>query len=628
MAKFIIEIRSKGFTSAKKRIDETTIALRKQKKQVDAVTTATHKMRNATAGLVKQFGRFRNILMLTTFTVVLFNNIMRRFREITPAAELADLTRGFDNLRISAGLSSDTLQKLEEATNNTVDRMELMRQANNAMLLGVARSSDELAEMFDSAQRLARALGKDATFGIESFVTGLGRQSRLMLDNIGIVVRVDDAYEKYARTLGITVTEMTDAQKKTAFLNEGLAQATAKAETLGVEILSTSDKLRTTDKAIKELRQSVSQFLEPGTLLLSKWFRDTATSMSEFIDEADEFGRLVKAQERASNLRKELEAMLNTNTLSADQTKNMTDAEKKEIEARNKRLAQLTAELIGKRDLNRFEQELVLAKLGLRDAISAEEAVVLKAIVARDREIAQKEKLLELEKLATEIQTGLNERKEFEAEHDRQMFKENMERNLAETQALQAMQEAEAKKREEQEKADLQKQKDNLEKMEDQAFRTAAAITSLAAGFAAMTRSGATAEEKARAMLQTLGQLVMIAAPGGAGALGGSVLQAMAGFIGHTGGLIQNNGIQRFATGGMVQGQDNVPIMAQAGEFIMQRSAVSNIGLQNLAQMNQTGQPSGGVTINIAGDMVGDEEHVRTKVLPAIKEELRREANA
>ena len=143
-----------------------------------------------------------------------------------------------------------------------------------------------------------------------------------------------------------------------------------------------------------------------------------------------------------------------------------------------------------------------------------------------------------------------------------------------------------------------------------------------------MTRSGATAEEKARAMLQTLGQLVMIAAPGGAGALGGSVLQAMAGFIGHTGGLIQNNGIQRFATGGMVQGQDNVPIMAQAGVFIMQRSAVSNIGLQNLAQMNQTGQPSGGVTINIAGDMVGDEEHVRTKVLPAIKEELRREANA
>ena len=115
---------------------------------------------------------------------------------------------------------------------------------------------------------------------------------------------------------------------------------------------------------------------------------------------------------------------------------------------------------------------------------------------------------------------------------------------------------------------------------------------------------------------------------GGAGLPFGAALQGIAGFIGHTGGLIQNNGIQRFATGGMVQGQDNVPIMAQSGEFIMQRSAVNSIGLQNLAQMNNTGEPSGGVTINIAGDMIGDEDHVRTKVLPAIKEELRREANA
>ena len=67
--------------------------------------------------------------------------------------------------------------------------------------------------------------------------------------------------------------------------------------------------------------------------------------------------------------------------------------------------------------------------------------------------------------------------------------------------------------------------------------------------------------------------------------------------------------------------------MAQSGELVMRRSAVNQNGLQNLAQMNQTGQPSGGLTINIAGDMVGDEDHVRTKVLPAIREELRREAN-
>ena len=153
MPKFIIEIRSKGFTNVKKRIDETTVSLKKQKVETDKLSIAMKRMRNTTAGITRAFGVFRNKLMLATFGFLLFNNAMRRFREITPSAELEDLTRGFDNLRISAGLASDTLQKLEQATDNTVDRMELMRQANNAMLLGVARSSDELAEMFDYFKR-------------------------------------------------------------------------------------------------------------------------------------------------------------------------------------------------------------------------------------------------------------------------------------------------------------------------------------------------------------------------------------------------------------------------------------------------------------------------------------------
>ena len=163
---------------------------------------------------------------------------------------------------------------------------------------------------------------------------------------------------------------------------------------------------------------------------------------------------------------------------------------------------------------------------------------------------------------------------------------------------------------------------------EEQLMRTAAATTAIASGLHQMFSESATAEDKMKALLSTLGQLISIAAPGGAGALGGSLLQAFTGFIGHTGGLIQDTGIQRFATGGMVQGGDNVPILAQSGEFIMQRSAVNSIGLQNLAQMNNGAQPTSAFTINIAGDMVGDEDHVRTKVLPAIKEELRREANA
>ena len=105
------------------------------------------------------------------------------------------------------------------------------------------------------------------------------------------------------------------------------------------------------------------------------------------------------------------------------------------------------------------------------------------------------------------------------------------------------------------------------------------------------------------------------------GQIPGALLTAGSMFIGHTGGLVKDNGIQRFAQGGMVQGQDNVPIMAQAGEFIMRRDAVQNIGVQNLAQMNKTGQ--GGVTVNIQGNMIGNDEFVRDNLLPQIAKAAR-----
>ena len=98
-----------------------------------------------------------------------------------------------------------TFSKLDKALNGTADRMTIMEQANNAMLLGIAESDDQMAEMFDVAQRLGRALGKDAASSVESLITGIGRQSRLMLDNLGIVVKTEEAYKEYAKELKVSV---------------------------------------------------------------------------------------------------------------------------------------------------------------------------------------------------------------------------------------------------------------------------------------------------------------------------------------------------------------------------------------------------------------------------------------
>ncbi len=163
-----------------------------------------------------------------------------------------------------------------------------------------------------------------------------------------------------------------------------------------------------------------------------------------------------------------------------------------------------------------------------------------------------------------------------------------------------------------------EKTKEANKSIADGAKIAAASITTLATSFKELTEKNVSQERQLQIMLRTIGQLAMLF-PGGQ--LIGAGFQAASILVpeGHTGGLIRENGIQRFATGGMVQGQDNVPIMAQAGEFIMRRDAVQNIGVENLAQMNRTGS-AGGVTINIQGNMIGNDEFVRDNLIPQLKE--------
>lgn len=103
----------------------------------------------------------------------------------------------------------------------------------------------------------------------------------------------------------------------------------------------------------------------------------------------------------------------------------------------------------------------------------------------------------------------------------------------------------------------------------------------------------------------TLGLLKLFGFPGATAAEAGLGLLGSAkklfGF--HEGGFIGGGG-------------NNVPIMAQSGEFVMQRSAVQSIGLDNLSSMNETGQ-AGNVTVNIHGGIV-QEDYLRNELIPAI----------
>jgi len=84
-----------------------------------------------------------------------------------------------------------------------------------------------------------------------------------MLDNLGIMVDATSANENYAEVLGKTVSELTDAERKQAFVNEAMKEANTLVKNLGDEHLTTADKIKQAQTAMDDLKVQIGVLLTP-----------------------------------------------------------------------------------------------------------------------------------------------------------------------------------------------------------------------------------------------------------------------------------------------------------------------------------------------------------------------------
>ncbi|MBT7928895.1 hypothetical protein HN682_03145, partial [Candidatus Peregrinibacteria bacterium] len=257
----------------------------------------------------------RSKLLIAAFAILpVIRGFSKLFKLAGESAKIKTMERSFLNLGKELGFSSKSLERLQDATDNTVDRFGLLEQANNALLLGVVKNDKEMAQLFDTAQRLAKAVGKDAKFGIESLVTGLGRQSRLMLDNLGIIVKSEEAYKSYAIEIGKTVNTLTAQEKKTAFLKAGLESARVKVEALGAETLDASDTFKQLSVDSKGLGESIGLFFTPALVWVSEQLSSLAREWTDvflIISEnvPTDFAGVAKGSDELSRMSAEIVAL-------------------------------------------------------------------------------------------------------------------------------------------------------------------------------------------------------------------------------------------------------------------------------------------------------------------------------
>ena len=150
------------------------------------------------------------------------------------AAQAGRLGTATDSLAQAIGSSgSEMVGAITGASNQTIDRLSAMEAANKAMMFGLVENKDQMAELAQMAVVLGNAMGQDAAKSMDDLTTALGRQSPMILDNLGITLKLEEAYGIYAQQLGKTAESLTETEKKQAFVNAALEKGRQRVEELG-----------------------------------------------------------------------------------------------------------------------------------------------------------------------------------------------------------------------------------------------------------------------------------------------------------------------------------------------------------------------------------------------------------
>ena len=126
-------------------------------------------------------------------TTKLFNNLGQAvgaaFIGTQIQAFIVDAVRLGDQLtKVSQGFArfggEANLEQLRQSTRGLVSDLELMKTATKAGTFGIGIG--EMGQLLNFATRRAQETGQEVDYLVDSIVTGIGRKSPLILDNLGI----------------------------------------------------------------------------------------------------------------------------------------------------------------------------------------------------------------------------------------------------------------------------------------------------------------------------------------------------------------------------------------------------------------------------------------------------------
>jgi len=202
----------------------------------------------------------KNWLAITAAITASIMALRKAWELMELGAKAEQQSQAFKNLAASVGMSADKIvEDLRRMSGETLSTSQIMEKASQAMILGI--DPTKLAKMMEISRASARAFGKDVGFMFESIAIGVGRQSKLILDNLGIIVSAGNAYAKYAKSIGKSTKELTELERKQAFLNATLEAGERILQRIDTSTMTNLEKMQKLKAGWQDMAEKIGQAL-------------------------------------------------------------------------------------------------------------------------------------------------------------------------------------------------------------------------------------------------------------------------------------------------------------------------------------------------------------------------------
>lgn len=204
-----------------KRVNELQLNIQKYTSQQNIANQATQTTTSGLGALNTGIAKIGGVILAVGAAIAKLTSVAMEFaaQGIAMATQAQGVKRAFD------GLNDPTLlDGLRKSTKGTINDLELMKAAVQAQNFGIP--VQKLGGLLQFAQQRAADTGQSVDYLVDSIVTGLGRKSIKILDN-----------------LQINVAELQKRAKKTGdFMGTAIDMINEKLKEQGDYVLSAADK--------------------------------------------------------------------------------------------------------------------------------------------------------------------------------------------------------------------------------------------------------------------------------------------------------------------------------------------------------------------------------------------------